>query len=350
MWVTVLVLLGRSVWREAWGGRPLTIGAILFFLGLATPSHAVIYYSTADVNYNTTAPTGALAGSGWQWVGEWIGFQGTAIGPNHFLTAKHVGGSVGNPFVYRGVSYTTTAVINDSVSDLSIWQVAGTMPDWAPLYRGSDEVGKSLVVFGRGLTRGSEVRVNGILKGWMWGSGDGRLRWGENTVRTLIYSGPTLGDLLYATLDAGAGPNEAHLAVGDSSGPIFINDGSGWKLAGVAYSVDAYFSYSGGSDPGFIAALFDCRALYFGSAGGWNLIQSALPVPTGFYASRVSARVNWIDSIVPPASPVTVVHRVDALPPLASLLAAFALAGIGFAALRKSGSPKPRRPRIVPSR
>lgn len=242
-------------------------------------------------------------------MGEWTiagtRFQGTPIAPHHFITAKHVGGGVGDILVLNGSSYTALAIIDDPSSDLRIVRVNGTFSTWAPLYRGTNEVGKPLMVFGRGLTRGSEITVNGELKGWTWGMADGRLRWGENAVASITVFPAGLGEMLYATFDNGAGPNEAHLAVGDSSGPLFIQDGSTWVLAGVAYAIDAYFSY-GNSGPGFNAALFDARGLYYGpyaSPPTWRLLSSFWPISSGFYATRVSNRAAWIDSVLPPPSP-----------------------------------------------
>ena len=282
--------------------RPAVMGLLAAASG-AAPLQAVIFYGTGDPNHNTTAPTGALAGSGWQWVGAWGNMQGTPIGPRHFLAARHVGGAIGGTFVFSGVSYTTTAFFDDTASDLRIWEVSGTFPTWASIYRGSSEVGQSLVVFGRGLPRGEEVR-NGAneLRGWKWGASDGRLRWGTNAIHAVVNGGATWGPLLYALFNATAGPNEAHLAQDDSSGPVFIQDGAAWKLAGVAAVVDAYFNTTNTGD-GFNAAIFDRRGLYYGSAGNWNLISGGSPVASGFYATRVSVRSAWIDSIVPPVDP-----------------------------------------------
>jgi hypothetical protein len=153
------------------------------------------------------------------------------------------------------------------------------------------------------LTRGGEIRVNNVLKGWYWGTGEQVLRWGQNTVSALVDGGSYWGTLLYATFDQNGGPNEAHLATGDSSGPVFINDNSGWKLAGLAAEVDGPFNTTNSGD-GFLAALFDARGLYFASAPptNWTLVTGSRPVPSGFYVTRVSARAGWIDSI---AAPVT---------------------------------------------
>ena len=285
--------------------RPAFLGLLYLVLVFTSQLRAVIFYSTADSNHNTTAPTGTLAGSGWQWVGSWGGFQGTPIGPHHFLAARHVGGTVGDLFVFGGVNYTTVASFDDTVSDLRIWQVSETFPNWAPLYRASDEIGRSLVVFGRGLTRGAEVRdvATNSLRGWQWGAGDGRLRWGENAIKSTVNGGTYWGQLLHATFDAGGLANEVALAEGDSSGPIFIDDGQGWKLAGIAAAVDGSFNTTN-AGPGFSAAIFDARGLYYGNSSSWTLVGGTAPSPSGFYATRISVRTAWIDGIVPVPSPL----------------------------------------------
>ena len=281
---------------------PRALFAAFIFFGFSLPLSAVIFHSTADPNFNTTAPTGILLGSGWQWTGIWGGFQGAPIGPHHFLAARHIGGTVGDIFTFNGVGYTTVASFDDATTDLRLWEVSETFPTWAPLYRGSDEVGKGFIVFGRGLTRGSEVRdvASNTLRGWQWGAGDGRLRWGENVVNSVVDGGSYWGALLHATFDATGGVNEAHLAVGDSSAPVFIDDGTGWKLAGIAAAVDGPFNTTN-SGSGFNAAIFDLRGLYYlSSPNVWTKISGSSPVPSGFYLTRVSARTAWIDGIAPP--------------------------------------------------
>jgi hypothetical protein len=269
--------------------------ALLGFLYTATAAQAIIFYQTADPAYGSTAPTGTLLDSGWQLQGNWIGFLGTPISAHHFVAANHIGGSVGDPFVFNGATYTTIAVSHDAESDLTIWEVSGTFPFWATLYTKTNEVGLPLVVFGSGLSRGDEIRVSGVLKGWMWGANGGVLRWGQNRVAGIAAGGTGLGDLLYATFDHNGGPNEAHLAVGDSSGAVFIQDSGQWKLAGINYAVDAYFN-TANTGSGFQAAIFDADGLYYGSSGNWTLVTSHMP--SGFYATRISSHMSWINSVI----------------------------------------------------
>lgn len=299
------------------------LGVVLLVALAGPPARAVIFYSTTSPTYNTAAPTGSLAGSGWQWTGTWGGYEGTPIGPYHFLTARHVGGNIGDPFVFGGVTYTTTAYFDDTVSDLRIWEISGTFPTWAPIYRLSGEVGQNLVVIGAGVGAGAPVTVADALKGWMWGSTAGPTRWGQNTFVSDVDGGSYWGDLLYATFDAGAGSNEADLANGDSSSPVFINDGTGWTLAGVGAAVDGPFNTTN-TGPGFNAAIFDARGLYV-NGPNWVLVTGASPVPTGFYATRVSVRAAWIDSIVPSG----VSGDTPLFSPSQAALLAGALAGLG---------------------
>jgi hypothetical protein len=302
------------------GTRKLIEIVAVVLLMVARPAAAVVFFFTGDTNYNTSAPTGSLADSGWQWVGFWGSFQAVPIDAHHFLAANHIGGSLSDSFTFHGAVYTTVRSFTDPASDLRIWEVRESFPAWAPLYRSGDEVGRMFIVFGRGVTRGAEVRtavdVAGVpansLAGWQYGNSDGRLRWGQNKV-AMTRKHPTFGEQLYAAFDQSGGVNECHLGTGDSSGPVFINDGAGWKLAGVAGLVDASFNTTN-AGAGFNACIYDSRGLYYGSSGSWKLVTTQTPpgpVPSGFYATRVSVRAAWIDSVL--ATPLTAAPSLSSL-------------------------------------
>jgi hypothetical protein len=297
----------RARWRACWG-----FGAILGALLSGVPAPAVIFHATDDPVYNTTAPADELEGSGWQWQGRWGNFLGTPVAPRYFLTAAHVGGQVGGVFEFRGMAYVTTAAFDDPNSDLRLWRVCGSFPDFAPLYMQEDEIGKNLVVIGRGTRRGADVMgavtpLGEELKGWRWGTADGVQRWGENQV-TAILDGDgialplgepgNIGDLLVAQFNAGAGPNEAHLSTGDSGGGVFLQDGGLWKLAGISYAVTGPYNTSD-SGAGFRAAVFDEGGLYQGGEGNWTFTTD-LPadLPGAFYATRISSNLSWINSVL----------------------------------------------------
>ena len=261
-------------------------------------THAVLFKSTADPTYNTNSPNGTLTNSGWQYEGAWGNFLGTPVAPMFFLAAKHVGGTTGEVFVLNGFTYHTTAFFDDPNSDLRLWQVAETFPSYALFYTNTDEVGKHCIIFGRGTQRGPAVIVSGVTNGWQWGASDGVERWGENDVVTNVVAGAGLGDFLYAAFDRGAGSNECHLSVGDSSGAMFIQHSGVWQLAGIHYAVAGPFSNAVDGTM-FEAALLDRGGLYESNGGVWTFIpNTAQDNPSGFYSTRVSSHIDWINSVI----------------------------------------------------
>jgi hypothetical protein len=283
---------GRAV---AW----VFFGAAL--IGRTPPARAVVLYATPQ--RNTWAPADALYNSGWQLEGRWGSFLGTPISPRHFITAGHVGGAVGQTFTYRGKTYTTKAMYDDPNSDLRIWQVDRNFADpYAPIYRGTAEVGKQVVVYGRGSQRGNDVVVNNQRKGWRWGASDGLQSWGTNVVKSVVGGGTGLGALLYFNFDATGGRNEGTLSVGDSGGGTFVNDNGVWKLAGVNYAARGLYSTAGTSDAGFNASLYDEGGLWVGQPNRRVFAtDTATNAPGGSYVTRVSADQAWIDSVIRPA-------------------------------------------------
>lgn len=283
---------------------------------MAGNAAAVIFHSTSDPAFNTTAPTGELAGSGWDLQGRWGSFLGTPIAPNLFITARHVSVPPGAQFNFRGTNYPVIASHTDSQSDLRIHEVCGIFPAHAELYDGVSEIGRTMVVFGRGTQRGVEVqgdRLGGIeLKGWQWGAADGVLRWGTNVVSSVAGAVAGLGDLLAAKFDATGGGGECHLSSGDSGGAVFILDGAAWKLAGINYAVDGPFNTTN-TGAGFNAAIFDTGGLYqlnqSTSSWDYNPPSPVVDAPSAFYATRISANLAWINSIISQ-------HAQSSLPPV----------------------------------
>jgi hypothetical protein len=290
-----------------------TLPLLLLSLLLAAPSPAVILISTGDPSFNTTEPSGALQDSGWQFQGQWNGVLGTAIGPQSFVTATHVGGHVGDTFVLRGVAYVTDGVVDDTNSDLAIWHVTTPFPDWAPLYRNGDEVGKDFVVFGRGTDRGDPA-ILGIpptQRGWYWGPGNQVQRWGTNTVSEIVQASAQEGNLLAATFDLGVSDTEATISSGDSGGAWFIRDTDGlWKLAGLNYEVDDYALDAIGDIElpcpiacvfGSVAALYDQSQLFFDPPPSYDWVAAS--GAGRLYATRISSNVAFIDSVVTTPEP-----------------------------------------------
>jgi hypothetical protein len=287
----------------------------LLLVALALNGNAVLFYSSADPAKNSSPPTGSLAKNGWHSQGEWAhSYLGTAVSPYFFLTAAHFGGEIGSSFTLDGEVFLTVASFRDPESDLILWKVNRPMPNWVELYTGSDEVNREVVVFGRGGPRGEAVTTGALLgssvRGWKAGPADGVKRWGENQVHSITPAESFTGNaawkhssFLRCAFNSSGGANEAHLSIGDSGGGLFIREGNVWKLAGINYAVDGFYNTSV-SGPGFSAAIFDEGGLFKGSEGNWRNVPD-LPTDQsgGFYATRVSPRIAWIQQVIDQHSP-----------------------------------------------
>ncbi|MEO6435019.1 MAG: hypothetical protein ABIP55_04565, partial [Tepidisphaeraceae bacterium] len=294
--------------------RALYSAIVAALPALLTPvaAEAVLFYSTGDPTFNTTAPGGSLTNSGWQYQGNWAGLLGTPVGPNHFLTAAHLGGgSVGSSFTYNGINYSTVAFPDTSAfkdfGDLRLFKVDQTFHSYAPLYdNGTDGLetdtgGKNVVVIGKGRQRGSAINIiesgNPVVHGWNWGTADFVQRWGENRV-TAIASYAVAGDnmLLKFNFDSSGGINEAHLTQFDSGGAAFVNVSGQWKLAGINYAVSGPYRLTAGG-ANLEAALFDTGGFYDGNN---NLIPNdpndPADAPSAFFTSRISQSLAGIKS------------------------------------------------------
>jgi hypothetical protein len=288
--------MNRCCWKVA------VIGCCL--LGSFRSTESVVFFSTGDPQYNTSAPTGNLAASGWHLQGD--AFAGVPIAPNFFITATHVGGKIGDVFTFHGIEYRMIVQFDHPDADITIWRVDRAFPEYAQIYTLNDEVGKQLVVFGRGTERGEEVRLNDVLKGWAWGKTDGILRWGQNVVAGISdaegkpAAASTKFQLLRADFEPNGGPNEAHLSGGDSGGGVFIQDRDGvWKLAGITHAANYQYSTTELGEA-FKATLFDESGYYEGDPGrrDYHPDDPALYQPGSFFATRLSVYAPWIQSII----------------------------------------------------
>jgi hypothetical protein len=286
---------------------PAIAALCLVFLAAPSRSWGLVFSASQDPTYNTAAPTGEYAGSGWRAMGKWSAGSGTAISPYHVLTAKHFKPGDGTQFQFRGESYEVLDRIDDPSTDLRILELAEPLGTWVNLYTGTDESGAETVVFGRGRAADDPVSEGGELKGWEWADYDGVLRWGTNTIEGFASSDQ--GTLIHMQFNNGASQNETGFADWDSGGGQFIQDVDGeWKLAGVVFAADGTYDVDADHDNGneFNAVLFDERGFYEKtSPTSWTFrIDRGIDRPQSMYTTRVSERVSWIDSIISGSDPL----------------------------------------------
>lgn len=272
----------------------MTTWAIVLFLASSPAALAVVFWHTADPNYNSKTPGD---NSGWQYQGVFYGFQGVPIAPLYFITAKHIGGSIGGIFYFHNDAYTTVAVYDSPTTDLRIWKVNASkpFPTFAPLSSGiADTVGTATII-GRGRQRGEEVIVSGQSKGWKWGFADYVQRWGRNVVVGEL-NDINYGKLLYCDFDKPGIPNECHLSEYDSGGSMYVLEAGLWRLAGINLGVDGRFRMTAMDNPPYYATLFDAGGLQVEGPTNvfTNVTDTANDIPSSFYCSRISPSLSWI--------------------------------------------------------
>ncbi len=265
------------------------------FLGSLLPNlQAIILFGTDDPTQNTTAPTGKLALAGWQWEGSWPFALGTVIGPHHVITSTHLKIDIGEIFRFRGLSYRTIGKAHLTGTDLEVFIIDGHFPDFAPLSNTRREIGRPVMLFGRGGQKGAPFEG----RGWLIGAFDNLQRWGTNTVSDIIPPERSSGgELLAMDFNPAAGRDEGFFSSGDSGAGTFLLDRDGlWKLAGVNFGVDGPFTLDTNTPP-FFAAIYDARKLWIGFQGFQELIPDGPnPLVARSFATRVSSYLSWLEA------------------------------------------------------
>ncbi len=291
-------------------------------LAAQTPTRATALYGDIDTKY--IAPTGEFASIPWGRVG--FRTYGTStppawpISPNWALRAHHAAGGVtGYDIEQNGVFYNVVQSVRVANSDLELVRVSQPFSSFFNMYRGQDEIGKELVLFGSNRqSKSVEVRSEGTnrFNGWyITGQPlppnpgeDARLNWGRNRVHDYVNVFGT--ETLYATFDAPSTPgsmgdDEGIAYNGDSSGAFFIQQAGEWRLAGIIYAVDAAYFREKDTQIN-LGAIFDARDLWedvpvdpaFPNGPKRRVrITGDGPVPFGSYASRISTYRGSIDTI-----------------------------------------------------
>lgn len=278
----------------------------------ATPAAAVIIIGSSAGN--TSAPSDTGLATRWGQVGDFNDFLGTPIASQFFLTAKHLGNLTGQAITFPDASsYTTTAAFFDPASDLALYQIAGTFPSdkIVPRYTGSFAANQPMTIFGRGRLRTDtpvigERASNGTeAKGWTWGGFTGNRSWGTNTLDGLA-NGGAAGTQLAWDFDVGGGANEGILATNDSGGPVFMQEGGVWKLAGINYAIGPKDVRETQTGPTLEAAVYDYGGLYLDSGGTWTLQPATIAdKPAISYSSSVPANATWVQSVITVPEPAS---------------------------------------------
>jgi len=275
---------------------------LLLLMADAVPARASVVYDVPSGI--TSAPADDR---GWSLTGSWQQGGGVAIAPNYFLTAQHLGGGLGI-FTLNGTPYQSTAFFDIAGTDLRIVQINGTLPQYAPLYRGSagSELNQpvSLVGFGR-YAQGTPYVTNGIQNGWTWA-----VSTSKNFAMNTFSATSTQNNMpmLEYTFDPLSSQNEGIYTVGDSGGGAFVPPtGTGpWRLAGIAYAIDNFFSFDPSTnmytpliapDGSSGVAVYDSTGLFTQDDQGKYVRASG---PQHGYASEVAASLMRIDSIILP--------------------------------------------------
>jgi hypothetical protein len=271
----------------------------------ATEAKAVIL--SAGDGRNEAAPSDSSQLAAWNLQATWGGVLATPIAPQYALVAKHVG--LSSTVTLGSATYDVVANFDDPNSDLRLIKINGTFTNYAKLYTESNETGKEILIFGRGTQRGDAVTVDGKLKGWKWGTSDGVKSWGTNTVDGIANYKTSDSFLLRFDFKdnsaAGAGLSER-----DSSGGVFIKVDNEWQLAGINYAVTTPWSMNSDGSDSFNANIFDASGLYYKVGNNWAPVTGS-----GFsVATRVSSRIDWINSIIAAPEPSTMALLISAVP------------------------------------
>jgi hypothetical protein len=160
------------------------------------------------------------------YIGAWNGASGVAVGERWVLTARHVGGGVGQTFVMNDQAFVAAHVFPSPRADLALIHLADPLPGWYELGP-APIVGQRVLLGGHGLVAGP-ARADGF--DW---AGPTQEAWGANTVESARTSISVRFD---APGTDGAIDGEAIFALYDSGGGLFTvsDDNQSLHLVGIA--------------------------------------------------------------------------------------------------------------------
>lgn len=347
--------------------RATSLGLFLLLLPAARPARAIIVITDTPngtvpftvTQIFTTDPaytTSAFNNSGSQYEGRWEVGGGTVVGPNTFLTATHLLGTVGDGFIFNNSTYTTTSS-TDVGNGMTLWTVNGTFPTFAPVFGNDDPAtnptapsvkGDQTSHFGFGLAPNLGAPVTGPdgVQGYQWAGNPGALSWGPSSVFGYAHD-PTGGDFLgtdylYGAFHPALGTGHASItfATDDSGGGVFAFINGQWRLVGVNLGINqsTYFPNPNGTG-GVNAAMWDQNGFF--DAAGNPITDDGLGLPPGF-----NPQIWFADAITP-----TVAAAIASVPEPAALGLLATGAGLaGLARLRRRPRGRGAAPTSGPDR
>ncbi|MCC5830644.1 MAG: PEP-CTERM sorting domain-containing protein [Phycisphaeraceae bacterium] len=274
------------------------LASALLFLGpWSSQARAVVIYDP-DGAFRLTGPT-PNDNYFFDIQGNYGVGMATPIAPNYLLSVKHLNVPSNNVVTFLSSSpnagqYSVVQVIDHADSDLRLIKIDQPLAMWADPYFGNGEVGKDVILTGRGTQVGDPVFLSGELRGWEWGTFDGVRSWGENTItaKTTVNVAGTNTPALRWTFDPIAGANQGQLTERDSGGGVFFEEDGRWYLAGINAAVEAPFKKSSGGED-IWAALFNVRNFFPASGPRINQTRGSYG-----YATQISAVEDWLRSII----------------------------------------------------
>lgn len=224
-----------------------------------------VIVAQGDGMQNTSAPTG---GQGWDYVGRITSPSNDApssvtyIDNNWFITAYHInqldspvtGVSLdGSPYTINQSSWTRITNSTGSNADLIMFRVEESVGlDTMSVSAASPSVGQAVTMIGNGLDRHPDLLSLSLpgpdeyyyhLKS---GTANTSKRWGSNTSEGdygVLDQGYGATDAFYTDFDNVA--DEGQGATWDSGGGVFVDNGTGWELAGLMLGVGNLYSIGG---------------------------------------------------------------------------------------------------------
>jgi len=218
-----------------------------------------------------------------------------------------------SPIRIGGITYTIAQIWTHSTADLQIAKLNGAnLLHFVDIYNNFDETDKYLVMGGYGRGRDEILQTFGVTYGYGWDlAGNSTLRFGTNRVKS-TKDDSTLGywtsDILTADFDGlNEGQSteyESSLALYDSGGGWFIEDGNSWKVAGLSRAVERHYEPGHEGDPNYIV---------YHQTWFRNPVLPYTLDPDYIDAVRLSSYATWIYMTIPPRLPgeLTGDDRVD---------------------------------------